>query len=300
MNAQLSHEENSIPSTQPKAGATSLHITFLCICLLITGIAWSSLHEWLELARVSEQSSSFWVIPLVSVLLIYERRRAIFATTWFSPSWLVLSALGIGILIASLGLHRNLALADDNALAILGVFVSLTGTFLSCYGKGAWRKARFPLGFLLFAVPIPQAILDPLVRWLQYGSATVVSLIFTLLKVPYVRDGLCFYLSSLSIEIAPECSGIRSSFALLVLAVLLSHFALHSPWRRLVLILAVVPLVLVKNGVRIVTLSLLTMYVDPTVISGPLHRYGGFLFFGLVFAAEGLLCWLLQRSEIRS
>jgi len=286
-----------IPSTQPKPGLTILHVAFLCACLMIAAIAWNSLRAWVELAQYSEQSSSFWIIPLISISLLYERRLTVFANTRFLPSGLVLAAMGAAIFAASFSLHNHFSRADANILAILGVVVSLAGAFLACYGKDAWREARFPLGFLLFAVPIPQIILVPLVRWLQFGSAAVVSLLFTLLHVQYVRDGLSFYLSSLNIEIAPECSGIRSSFALLVLVVLLSHLALHSTWRRLILILTAVPLVLVKNGIRIVTLSLLTIYVNPTVISGPLHRSGGFLFFGVVLAIEGLLCWLLQRSE---
>ena len=277
-----------------------MHITFLCICLLVAALAWNSLRTWLELAQNSDQSSSFWVIPLITIFLIYERRFTVFANTRFALFALVLPATGIGLLAASFNLHRFLDRSDDNTLAVLGIVVTLAGAFLTCYGKDAWREARFPLGFLLFAVPIPQSILEPLVRWLQCGSAAVVSLLLTSLNVPYLRDGLRFYFSGLNIEIAPECSGIRSSFALLVLVVLLSHFALHSTWRRLILILAVIPLVLVKNGIRIVTLSLLTIYVDSSVINGPLHRNGGFLFFGLVLAAEGLLCWLLQRSEART
>lgn len=298
--AQLSREGNVISSTQPKPRLAISHITFLCICLLIAAIAWSSLRTWLELAQDGEQSSSLWIIPLITVFLIYECRFLIFANPRFAASALVLPALGIGILAASFVLQRFLDRSDANVLAILGIVITLAGAFLVCYGKDAWQQARFPLGLLLFAVPIPQSILEPLVHWLQCGSAAVVSLLLTLLNVPYLRDGLRFYFSNLNIEIAPECSGIRSSFALLVLVVLLSHFALHSSWRRLTLILAVVPLVLVKNGIRIVTLALLTIYVDRSVISSSLHRHGGFLFFGLVLAAEGLLCWLLQYSEART
>ena len=291
-------KSNMLSSTQPRSALPIVHVAFLCTCLLIVAIAWNSLRAWLEFAQNSEQSSSLWIIPLISLFLIYERRLTVFANTRFFPGGLVLVASGAGIFAASFSRHSHLARADANILAVLGITVCIAGAFLSCYGKDAWRAARFPLGFLLFAVPIPQIILDPLVRWLQRGWATVVSLLFSLLNVPYHCDGLRFYLSGLNIEIAPECSGIRSSFALLVLVVLLSYFALRSTWRRLILILAVVPLVLVKNGIRIVTLSLLTIYVDSSVISGPLHHHGGFLFFGFALAAEGLLCWLLQRSEI--
>lgn len=286
--------------TQPESQQAIMHVTFLCMCLSIAAISRASIYEWLVMSRSSEQSFSLWIIPLLSAFLIYERRSVVFAETQFSPVGLMLLAPGLGLYATSLSTHLSLVRFDAIALAILGLLISLAAAFLACYGKSAWREARFSLGFLFFSVPLPRVILEPLVHWLQYGSAAIVNLLFVLLNVPYLRDGLRFYLSDLSIEIAPECSGIRSSFALLVLTVLLSYIALHSTWRRLVLVIAIVPLVLIKNGIRIVTLSLLAIYVDRSFISGTLHRQGGFVFFGLALAAEGVLCWLLQRSELKT
>jgi len=117
------------------------------------------------------------------------------------------------------------------------------------------------------------------------------------LRVPFIREGLQFYLSGQNIEIATECSGIRSSFALLVLTALMSNVLLQSVWRKVVLVSAVVPLVLVKNGIRIVTLSLLAIRVDPAFLAGWLHHSGGFIFFGVTLFAEAALCWALRRSE---
>ena len=291
--------------------ALVMHVAFLFACALIAVVCRQGLHEWLEASKSSQQSSDFWTIPVISVFLCYERRAVVFAKAHFAAlglyglAGLALFGLGIGIYVASFSTRfafggSGPVVFDPAILSMLGVIVGVAGAFLACYGKEAWRAARFPLGFLLFAIPLPQAILEPLIRWLQYGSAAVVNLLFVLLRVPYVRDGLRFDLSALSIEIAPECSGIRSSFALMVLTVVLSYIALHSTWRRLLLLAAVIPLVLVKNGIRIVTLCLLTIHVDPSFIDGSLHRRGGFVFFGIVLAAEGTLCWLLRRSELRA
>lgn len=278
----------------------SLHLAFLCLCLLIAAIAWPGLHAWLVATRNSQESSDLWIIPLISLYLVYERRTVIFARARFASPGLALLALGAGIYAAALLAPRAPGLPIPAVPAILGVLVCIAGSFLTCYGIDAMRAAAFPAGFLLFAVPLPQAILEPLVQWLQNGSAVVVSFLFHLLRVPFQRDGLSFGLPGLRILIAPECSGIRSSYALMVLTAVLCYVTLRSPWRRLLMLLAVVPLVLVKNGIRIVTLCLLTIYVDPEVISGPLHRQGGFIFFGLVLAAEGGLCWLLRRSELKA
>jgi exosortase len=284
--------------TALKSRQTLTHIAFLFSCLVIAVIGWPGLHAWMEASRSSQQSADFWTIPLISLYLCYERRAVIFAKAQFAPAGLLLLAAGIGIYAS--GAHLAPGFSESVIPAILGVIVSTAGAFLACYGTDAWGAAIFPLGFLLFAVPLPQAILDPLVRWLQNGSAVVVSLLFGLLRVPFLRDGLVFDLSGLRFHIAPECSGIRSSYALMVLTALISYIALHSTWRRLLMLATVIPLVLVKNGIRIVTICLLTRYVDPSVIDGPLHHQGGFVFFGLVLAAEGGLCWLLRRSELKS
>jgi exosortase len=287
-------------STALKSRAALPHIAFVCACLLISAIGWRGIQVWLVASRSSQQSSDFWTIPLISLYLCYERRAAIFAKARFALSGLALLAAGIAVYASNLFVSLAHGIPIPVVPAILGVMVSIAGAFLACYGIASFRAAAFPLAFLLFAVPLPQSILEPLVRWLQNGSAVVVSLIFRLLHVPFVRDGLIFDLYRLRVHIAPECSGIRSSYALMVLTVLISYWALHSPWRRLLMMLAVVPLVLVKNGIRIVTICLLTMYVDPAVIDGPLHHQGGFVFFGLVLIAEGGLCWLLRRSELKA
>jgi len=276
-----------------------VHVAFAVLCLFATALARNGLQVWLEMSQTSEQSSNLWLIPLISAFLIFERRHAIFANTRFTPTALLLFPFGLLIDAVSLSTHLSLSESDAAVLAIVGFWITVMGAFIACYGKAAWSQAKFPLGFLLFAVPMPQVILDPIVRWLQHGSAAVVNSLFVLLHVSFLRDGLDFYLSGLTIAIAPECSGIRSSYALLVLTVLLSHLTLRTTWHRVVLVLAVVPLVLLKNGIRIVTLCLLTLHVDRSVITGPLHHQGGFVFFGLALFVEGALCWLLQRSEVR-
>ena len=57
------------------------------------------------------------------------------------------------------------------------------------------------------------------------------------------------------------------------------------------------PLAVVKNGIRITTLTLLSVYVDPGFLTGRLHHEGGFVFFFLALAILAPVLLLLQRSE---
>ena len=59
---------------------------------------------------------------------------------------------------------------------------------------GGWshlRRLAFPLGFLLFALPIPNRILVPLQFALQSATTTVCRAILPLLGVPVERTGSC-------------------------------------------------------------------------------------------------------------
>jgi len=112
-----------------------------------------------------------------------------------------------------------------------------------------------------------------------------------------LREGFVFHLAHVSIEVARECSGIRSSLALLILAILVAHFYLDTFWKQVILVIAGLFVMILKNGVRIVTLTLLASYVDPGFLYGRLHREGGVVFFLLGLLLLAPLLWFLQRTE---
>src|SRR5207244_4861510 len=98
--------------------------------------------------------------------------------------------------------------------------------------------------------------------------------------------------------IAPECSGIRSSWMLFITSLLAAHLFLKKPWRRSVLVAAVIPLGILRNGFRILVIGLLCVHVGPEMIHSALHRRGGPLFFALSLVPLFLLLWWLRRSEV--
>jgi exosortase len=114
------------------------------------------------------------------------------------------------------------------------------------------------------------------------------------------REGLVFSLPELTIEVARECSGIRSSIALLVTALVLGYLYLRSNWRRACLIILVIPIAILKNAVRIATLSSLGSYVSIDYINGTLHHGGGPVFSLLSLSLLLGVLWSLRRRERRS
>jgi exosortase len=183
---------------------------------------------------------------------------------------------------------------------VFGMVLVWIAGFVLCYGMRSFHAALFPLFFLLLMIPIPTLVLDNTVLALQKGSSQVTYALFKLLGVPVFWQGFRFSLPGVEIEIAKECSGIRSSLALFITGILAAHVFLRSGWRMIVLSLSTIPLAIFKNAVRIVTLSWLGVYVDRSFLFGRLHHQGGILFALVALAIFVPLLFALQESESRA
>jgi len=183
------------------------------------------------------------------------------------------------------------------AISMLAFVLFIIAGFVGLFGRAAARSVGFSLAFLFFLVPLPQPLLDRIIYLLQAGSAAVAELIFEWTGTPILREGFVFHLPKMSIEVAQECSGIRSSIALLILALLVAHFAFSTFWKKALFVLAGLLMMVVKNGVRIATLTILANYVNPQFLYGRLHRDGGIVFFLIGLVLLWPVYWWLRRSE---
>jgi exosortase len=238
------------------------------------------------------------LVPLISGVILYQERKKIFRDISYSAPWGVpVVATGVFLYFLEVSGLSGLEGTDHLILMAFSFLLYISGGFVFFFGTEAARRAAFPLLFLLFMVPIPSAIADRIIRVLQNGSAEVANGLFALTGVPYFREGFTFHLSSLSIEVAPQCSGIRSTLALFITSVLAGHLFLRTGWKKAVLSLSIFPITIFKNGLRIVTLTLLGAYVDPRILSSSLHRKGGIPFFILALAIFMPILWYLRKTE---
>ncbi len=224
----------------------------------------------------------------------------------FSPSAFLRGRFPLAILaglllaMAFVWLARYpLVLSHNDALSLrIAFFVGWCVTaFVLCYGISAFRAAPFPLLFLFFMVPIPESLLERIIGLLQSGSTEMTFLMLKAVKVPVLRQGFILSLPTIDIEVAKECSSIRSSLMLLIVGLVLGQLFLQTTWRKVVLTLLLFPMAVVKNAVRIFILSTLGIYVDPSFLNGDLHHHGGIVFFALALGALMLVIWFLRKAE---
>src|SRR5579862_515461 len=261
-------------------------------------IFWKTWAGVIAYSLQNESASHILLIPVVAFYLLFAARKRIFSESDLAigPGLIVILA---AVVLFWLATHLSDAGNDRLALETLALVCLWIGGFISSYGLKASRAAIFPLLFLLLMVPWPSAVLDPVIRWLQEGSTDITYAIFRALGVPVFRSGFVLTVPGVSIEVASECSGIRSSMALLITCLLAAHFFLRTTWKMMLFVLLVIPLSIIKNGIRIATLTLLSLYVNPDFLRGNLHRDGGFVFFFLALAMLFPVLRLLEKTEKR-
>ena len=259
--------------------------------MLIRYVAGSQLHSYVLL------------VPFVSAYLLYLRRDQLpknYRTDL--PLTLVPLTAGLGLLALAYSLDFIATAPTNN-----GRIVLLTLSFLCCLAAGGffflgrdWMKAAaFPLAYLIFMVPMPDAMADALETASKTAAAEVANVLFQLSGTPFLRAGPIFQLPNITIEVAQECSGIRSSWVLFMTSILAANLFLKTSWRRFVLIAFVIPLGVLRNGFRIMVIGLLCVNVGPQMIHSLIHRRGGPLFFALSLIPLVLVLWWLRRGEVR-
>jgi exosortase C (VPDSG-CTERM-specific) len=301
-------------------------LRLLAICTVVLAACFAGpLSALVRFALHSELYSHILLIPFVSIYLGWLKicapePRVGPLTPALSPSegergnpmalftepdrklaTLPLAAGLLSILGYSCALHSGWKLAPVDFLAwtTFSFFLLFVAACFFCLGKQTLRVLAFPIGFLIFLVPFPVVVRDAIETFLQHRSADAAELLFGLAGTPLLRHGVEFQLPGFSLQVAPECSGIRSSLVLFITSLVAGQLFLRSPWKRALFALAVIPLGILRNAFRIVVIGELCVHVDPGFIDSPIHRRGGPVFFAISMIPFLLLLYYLRKTDVR-
>ncbi len=279
-------------------------VVFAALCAVAVAIWWTPLASLFSLALRDEQYTHILLILPISagLLSVQWKSTARQPAYGFSTSS---AAAGSAMMFIALLVNLSLrwkglsAVETPLALNILALVAWWMGGFVLCFGIASFRRALFPLCFLLWLVPLPQTWLDPIVNLLQRGSAASARFLFAAAGFRIEQRDILLHIPGLTLEVAPECSSIRSSMVLLVTTMVVAQLLLVSFWRKAVVVAAAIPLSVAKNGLRIFVIGALTTRVDAGFMTGRLHRQGGVIFLTVALLAIFLILWALRRGESR-
>lgn len=238
---------------------TKKHFLLWCLFALSFIVCYFSTFQWLNYKYQAQDSyySHGYLIPIVSAYLIYLRRKEIREVPLKS------TPIGLGVIMLALAIHIFGVLGDINFISGFSMVLYLLGCSLYLFGTRITWIIAFPLGFLIFMCPIPEAYID-IVALPSKAMATSLALHFMdLVNIPYVREGFFIHLAHSTFVVGTPCNGMRSFISFTALGLLMLYLFRTSWWNRILFLVVVPPLALLLNGVRIALLLLIA------------HTYGG-------------------------
>lgn len=277
----------------------------LCVTIGVIAVVFCKpLYELVRLALKEEFHSHIPLIPFITGYLIFLDKDRV-KGEWKSSKGLAvgMAAMGVVVWISFLlfsGKIPKLATQDVCFWQMAGILPFIYAAGFYWVGAGVMSKLAFPVGFLLFLLPVPLPVEHVMATFLQHISADAAYFFIHSSGTPVLRNELLFQLPGISIVVAEECSGIRSSFVLFITSLIAGHLYLRSWFAKSILGLAVLPLAVLRNGFRIFTLAMLTVHVDKSLIDSAIHHRGGPIFFALSLIPFFGILWWLRKREHRS
>jgi exosortase len=198
-------------------------------------------------------------------------------------------------MLSAIGLLILGTLGAEHFTARISMLILISGIFVFLVGWQALRSVAFPIGYLVFMVPLPAIIYYQLTFPLQLLASRLGANGLVALGVPTVREGNLLILPNVTLEVVEACSGVRSLLSLLAAVVGYVYLAEPSTWKRCVLVALTVPIVILSNGLRLVAAGLLSFLWGARADAGMLHTGLGLVFFALAFLSILLVHRVLRH-----
>ncbi len=137
-------------------------------------------------------------------------------------------------------------------------------------------------------LPIPLAFTEPFHLVLRKIATFASANILPHIGIPVYAEGTTLYTPNAILQVADACSGFSTLYASIFIAVLVAYMC-PVVWRRVLVIIAAVPIAIAANIVRVIMLSYFVESRGITVLETPLHTISGLLTFALAIPA---IIWL--------
>jgi exosortase len=254
--------------------------------LVVSGVAVLYRDVLADLVRVWSTDDNYshgFLIPPIAAFLAWERRGR-FRAAPAQPSLAGLVMVAGSILLLVFG-----APGAGVFLARMSIVSAIAGVVLLLFGWSRLRTVVFPLAILLLMIPLPAAIFERIEFPLQIATSALSEALLRLTDIPVVRDGNLLALGNVTLEVARECSGVRTAISLATLGLVFGYVPDSRPWLKVLVAVLTLPVVVVTNGGRVATTAIAAHYYGPGAATGFFHDLCGWLAFAAAFAIMLLL-----------
>jgi exosortase len=232
-------------------------------------------------------------VPLFSGYILWRARER-WTKVEIKPS-----NFGFVVIVGAIALLLLGSLGAELFTSRFSLLVLLAGMILFLAGWKMLRAVSFPLGYLIWMIPMPVIIYNQITFPLQLIASRLATAWLELAQVPVLRDGNILIMSNYSLEVVEACSGIRSLMTLMALAVAYGYLVSPRRWVRYVLAAFMVPIAIVTNAIRIMGAGLMAHRFGPAAAEGFLHQFSGWAIFLIALLLMFGSYWILQHISER-
>lgn len=237
-----------------------------------------------------DYTHAYFMLP-VSLILVWTRRhelaKAASSGRPLSEDLYFFGIFAFGLAAAIFAWRESYIFLTT--LALLPILYGLSG-FL--YGNGVTKILSFPILYLLFMVPPPLGILDSITLPMRYGVSVATEKTLSLFNYPITREGLLLFIGGKEVYLGEACSGFRSLITLSSLGAAYIYLLKTGSRKKWLIATSIIPLALIGNFLRVVSVVLATHYLGVTQAQQYYHDFSGFGVF--LFMVLGLL-WIEKK-----
>lgn len=248
------------------------------LALVVFGLLVAYVPEYVELARTiwrTDEQGHGPIIFAVSLWLLYNLRHTLVDLP-SRPATISGSAiLLVGGLLFAVGRSQDIWI-----FSIGSQIWVLAGLALFFKGWRALRLIWFPLFFMLFMVPLPEALVAAVTAPLKSAVSLVASNVLYAAGYPVGRSGVMLTVGQYQLMVADACAGLNSMFTLEALGMLYMNLMRYSSAaRNVTLALMLIPIAFCANIARVMILVLVTYYFGDAAGQGFVHGFAGMVLF---------------------
>jgi len=209
------------------------------------------------------------------------------------------SDAGLPIMLLGLGLLILGMLAAELFTTRISLLILVSGMIVFLAGWKMLRAIAFPVGYLVFMIPLPALVYYQLTFPLQLWASWLGSHGLVMIGVHTLRQGNLLILPNTTLEVVEACSGVRSLLSLLAAVVAYGYLVERSTVKRCILVVVTIPVVIFSNGLRLIATGVLSLKFVEQADSGSIHTLLGLAFCLLAFLSIILMHSLLRRLSAR-
>ena len=231
----------------------------------------------------TEQEGHGPLIIAASLWLVWQSRERLKSAEISAAPVMGWIALLIGLALMFLARIQQGLLTVE----VFSIIPVIAGCILISVGWPTLRVLAFPIGFLLFAVPMPDWLIDAATVPLKVFISNIVTRILYAAGYPIAQNGVIIMIGSYQVMVKDACSGMNSIFALSAIGVFYAYaFRWSEKIRSMLLLVSIIPITIAANFIRVMTLVLIAYYGGPDLLEGVVHDLTGI---GLFIVAVMLL-----------